>query len=118
LEIILDESTQEAQNELYPPRARFQWRESDGASGYQVEVWNGVNWITRATVTEADSGYYWYQTQALTDGVDYEYRVRAVDTNDNAGEPIEFEVNLVRNPAPPSVTIELDSAGDIVVEAL
>ena len=114
LEIFETESGQYAENELYVPYAIIQWREADGAEAYIVEEWDGSNWISRSEVIDASVGYYKYQTDPLSDSTSHLFRVKAVDINDNAGTPVNFTFTPVRNPAPPEVSIDLES-NDLVV---
>ena len=116
LEIIPDESTEFADNDLYPPYAILQWREVAGADAYQVQLLSGSSWLNRKTVSDIGIGFYFYRTPVLEDQVETSYRVMAVDVNGNAGTPVAFTFNIVRNPSPPDVTYEIDSAGDLVVD--
>lgn len=105
----------DAENDLYPPYAIIQWREVSGADAYQVEEYVGTSWINRGISRDASLGYYKYETDPLTDDTATDFRVKAVDVNNNAGVAVEFTAQVVRNPAPPDVSLEIDSAGDLVI---
>jgi len=117
LEIMEDLSGAEAENELYPPFAILQWREVAGADGYDVEEQVGGSWIIRRNITDADAGYYTYQTSALDDSTVVPFRVTALDVNGNGGTPVTFSIKLARNPAPPDVAISIDGSNDLLIEA-
>jgi hypothetical protein len=117
LEIVDDDSATYAENDLYPPYAILQWRMVTGADGYLVEEYLGGNWIRRKEVSESGAGYYWYKTRVLEDDTTYQFRVVAVDLNDNPGTPVSFDILLARNPSPPDVTYDIDGSNNLVVEA-
>jgi len=116
VEILEDESGVFAENELYPPYAILQWRGTTDASGYQVQRLVGATWQTRDTITERAKGWYYHKTQAMDDDTQETFRVRALDERGNAGSPLSFIFTLARNPAPPDVTLSVDSVGDVQVE--
>lgn len=104
-----------AENYLYPPRVRVQWRGVQSATAYVVEYYNGTAWIGRHHVMERGAGYYSWESLALADAQTHQFRVIALDLRNNEGTPLEFDIDLVRNPAPPSVAFSVSSSGDIVV---
>jgi len=113
LEIVDDEDTPESNT--YPPFAILQWRYIAGATAYLVEVYAGSAWTTQKTIRETGAGYYWFKTAVLADQTEAQYRISALDLRGNAGTPIAFTFDLVRNPAAPDVEYTIDGANDLVV---
>lgn len=114
LEIVADESDADAENDLYPPYVILQWREVTGADAYRVEQYIDSNWVIVDTIQDRSVGYYFYQSEPLTDGTAYDFRVSAVDVNNNAGTPVTFDTTIMCNPTPPEVSFDIDSSGDLV----
>jgi hypothetical protein len=115
LEILSDGAT--AENSLYPPRYRLQWRGLQGAAAYVIERYEGSEWITKATIAETLKGSYSWLTPALEDEASEQWRVSASDIAGNVGTPITFTFTVVRNPGAPAVVFSIDSSGDVVVGA-
>lgn len=105
----------DAENDLYPPFAILQWREVGEEAGYLIEKKVNGTWTSVGNLTNTSKGYYTFRTTPLEDDTDIDFRVSALNFRGEAGTPIEFTVHVVRNPAPPSVTYAIDSAGDLVV---
>lgn len=105
-----------AENEQYPPYVILQWRGivDEIVAAYIVEQFVGAAWVTQATVMETKEGYYSWQSPPLTDNTTELYRVSAVDVIGNAGTPIAFTFDVIRNPEHPEVTITI-TGGNVVV---
>lgn len=117
LEIVEDASGADAESLLYPPYAILQWRGVTGAEAYLVEKLVDGDWVSFKTIMEQEEGYYTYQTGVLTDSESTSFRVSALDLQGNAGTPVAFSFYVVRNPAPPSVSLEMESGGLVVDES-
>ena len=117
LEIVDDQSGVVADNEQYPPYAVLQWREVTGAFAYIVQQYKNGIWVDIKTIMDSSSGYYWFNTQTLTDGTTNQFRIYASDDIGNTGTPISFNFVIMCNPLRTSVTYEIDSNGDLVVGA-
>lgn len=113
LEVLEDGDT--AENYLYPPIVRLQWRGDQNAAGYIVEQYISDEWVRVAQVIEDRKGYYLWTSEALTDDAVHQFRVYAVSLQGGETTPISFGIEIARNPAPPSVSYSVDTAGDIVV---
>jgi len=120
---IHDTTANKAENEEYPPFAILQWRGLAGAGGYTVEQFLTIQaslerfpWTIVKTITESAAGWYSYNTVLLTDQVENEYRVKALNNKGAGGQAIEFDITVVRNPAPPDVALVV-SGGDLIMEA-
>jgi hypothetical protein len=111
IEILNDGET--AENYTYPPRVRVQWRGLLGATTYIVQA-NEGGWVDLDEFTEDGSGYYQWESEALADATTHQHRVLALGEGGAEGTPIAFSVDLVRNPAPPSVVLDI-VAGDVQV---
>lgn len=101
-----------SQGEAYPPFLELQWRGLQGAHGYLVEQWNGSAWAEKGVVDEDGSGHCYWTTQAQSDGSSAQFRVTAINRDGSGGAALSFTMSIVRNPAPPSVSITL--AGGVV----
>lgn len=107
--------TGESENEEHPPYLLLQWKRLPTATAYVIEQYVGSAWVTKQYVMENGSAYYQHRTPAGTDGALNIWRVKALNSIGDAGTPIEFQLLLVRNPAPPEVAVEYESTGDLVV---
>lgn len=105
-----------AENFLYPPFVKLQWRGIQAADSYVVQLFDS-GWIDVGTITEDGRGYYTWDSQPEDDATLHSYRVLGVTVNAE-GTPIAYDIPLVRNPAPPDVDLEIDSNGDLVVSAV
>lgn len=114
IEVVDSASDSQAESELYPPYMLLQWRGVQNAAGYIVEKFNGSAWVAQNTIRETGQGYYSYRTAPLQDEEAAQFRVKAVDLRSNAGTPVTFSFEVVRNPAHPAVEVEI-VAGDVVV---
>jgi len=116
LEIVADDSYTFAENDLYPPFAYIQWRGVLGCAGYVVEKLVGATWVTQDVIAENLKGWYYYRTAVLEDGGSYYYRVVATTLGGSEGTPVDFIVDIVRNPSPPSVSFSIESNGLVAAE--
>jgi len=103
------------ENSLYSPILLLQWRGLVNAKAYSIERYVSGVWVPSGTASENGSGYYQFQTPALTEASEAQWRVTAVDQYGNTGTPLTFTKVIVRNPAPPAVDISYSSTGDVVV---
>ncbi len=103
-----------SENQTYPPRAVIQWRGLAGAAEYSVEKLSG-SWTELAQVEEDGSGYYRWESDPETDSTTVQYRVTAYSLSGASGTPLTFSIFFVRNPAPPSIAVSIDSSGDLAV---
>lgn len=94
-----------AESVVYSPRLRIQWRGQNDAEYYKVQTYTGGAWATQQVVREDGSGYYQFSTVAQTDGATVQWRVVPVDERGYSGAAIDFSQFVVRNPAPPDVTM-------------
>lgn len=109
------DSTEVAESSLYPPYLLLQWRGVQGAMGYSIQQYLDSEWADVGTLTESGRGYYSWSTPPQDDGDNLVYRVLAISLNGGLGVPIGFQVTMVRNPAHPAVTLEIESTGNLVV---
>jgi len=110
LEVLDATETADAANVTYTPIATLQWRGSTLAAYYMVqESVDGV-WVDRNYQTESNKGYYQYDTPALDDGQSNNWQVLAFDAYDVEGGALPFQFLIVRNPAPPRVTMQYNEA--------
>lgn len=114
LEVLDANDTEDALNIQFPPRMRLQWRGNSDADFYQIEEQIDSVWTLKGVVKESGQGYYFYTTDALTDGTTYNYRVLPVDAAENEGTPITYSAAVVRNPAPPRISISYDSSSNTI----
>jgi len=115
IEVVSDDSYTEAENEIYPPYATLQWREVSGASGYKVKRYVSGSWTNQVTIRETDLGWYVYKTVVVEDQTQEQFRVYAINENDDEGTPVTFTFTLTRNPSEPDVEYDINSIGDLVV---
>lgn len=100
-------SPNKAQSREYPPRSVLQWRGVEGATGYLVERLSGGTWRPVANPSERMTGWYVFNTGALIDGAANQFTIKALDSRGIAGDALTFNVALVCNPIPPTVTISM-----------
>lgn len=114
VEIVPDNET--AESLTYPPFLRLQWRIVEGEAGYRVEEYVGGSWVTRREIMDNGSEYYSYKTPLLEDGSTANWRVSAFGKQGDAGTPVVFTVEIVRNPSTPDVSLDYDeSTGDLTI---
>lgn len=104
------------ENLLFPPRFTLQWRGLQNATAYIVEQFLSGSFKEVANIMENATGYYKWKSNALADGDLHQFRVIAVDVQNNEGTPITFSSDIDRNPATPAVAFAI-TAGDVVVSA-
>lgn len=115
---VIDTATEDdndAQNVLYSPVMRLQWRGLVGTFGYRVQYYDGAAWVTAAFIEhtytdEEGGGYFWYETGALAHNTSAQWRVLAVtqfrkttSVVEYSSESIAFTLTPRRNPEPPSI---------------
>lgn len=100
----------------YPPYAIIQWRGSTANAFYRIQQLDAASsWTTRYEQGETDNGYYSQPTRTLSDVTTHNWRVLPYDTQGNAGDPVQFDVFMVRNPDPPSVNLSWSSSAAAIV---
>jgi hypothetical protein len=108
-----------AQNEMYSPRVTIQWRGIQRSDSYVVERLTGSGssavWEERRHINETGRGYYSFLSDPLEDAASHQFRVIALDYVGNESDPISFTMFMVRNPAPPVVSVSINSSGDLEV---
>lgn len=105
-----------AEGLTFPPFVVLRWRGLPAAIAYQVEQLVAAVWTTRVLVHETADGEYEFASQAQTDGDATQWRVRALDLQGNAGAALAFAFAIVRNPAPPAVSLAI-AGGVLTVSA-
>lgn len=115
LEIIDSADTSTPECLTYPPFSVLQWRGNADASYYIVQQYVGSTWTTYGEPTvENGAGYYKVSTGPLADVTTHNWRVLPVDSEGNQGDPVTFEIFMVRNPAPPRITCTYSSPNIVV----
>ncbi len=104
-----------SENEKFPPFVTIQWRGLIAAGAYAVEQFISSVWTEIGQVMEQKTGYYTWRVQDLADDATHLFRVLALDPVGNEGTPINFTIDMTRNPAPPLPTFSISSSGAIVV---
>lgn len=96
---------------VYPSRMLIQWERTDGAQYYLVEQYDAVTdtWSAVHQVRENGSWMYYYWTNALSDGVEYTYRIRAIGIGNHDGGSQQFTFDMVCRPAWPDQSITYDA---------
>lgn len=108
------------ESELFPPFVTPQWRGLQSAAAYVVDQFiggSGGSFLPFANVMERATGYYSWDSGPLDDGDNHQFRVTALSAAGAEGVPLAFDITMARNPAPPDVALEINSAGDLVVSA-
>ncbi len=116
LEIL--SSGSQSQQEEYPPYVILQWRGLQNAYAYLVE-WlpppSGSEYQILSTILEKGRGYYQWTSLAYPDDTEEQFRVSACDQYGNPGTPIQFSIQICRNPPAPVVDVTISSSGNVVV---
>lgn len=116
IEVLDTDDTGTPLSVLHPPYLTLQWRGVDYAERYRIDYYTGGSWVEQDIVIEDGRGYYRYRTDAVTDCATHQWRIVAVDRSGNESAPLSFDMLVVRNPPPPSVTGSY-SSGYLVTEA-
>jgi len=126
LEIIDNTSTSEAQTEINPPFLTLQWRGSTDAWYYLIQESVSSVWTDRGTAggfvdpyanPDGDvrgAGYFQFKTTAVENETTPSYRVVPYDVNYTSGQPLQFDIFMVRNPAPPSISMAYTSSDGLL----
>jgi len=118
LEVLDANDTTDAQNVTWTPRVTLQWRGSTDAHYYLVQESVDGAWVTRNYQLESGRGYYQYDSTALDDGESNDWRVVPYDLYDVAGSGLPYQFLVVRNPAPPRISMEYDqTTGNLTARA-
>lgn len=105
-----------AEGSLYTPFAILQWRGVQTAFAYLIQQYISGTWTTIQTLLESATGYYRWQSEGLDDVAVTQFRVKATDALGNAdGAVLPFNIDVVRNPAPPDIVISIGTSGTVVV---
>jgi len=115
---ILDSTGGTPESITNSPLLVLLWRGVSEAYYYQVQKLVSGVYVDQTVVAEGNLGYYSYQTPAQTDGTASSWRILVVDTEGNVTTGVDFTKRVIRNPVPPEVQIDWDSAtSKIVVSA-
>ncbi len=103
--------------EAYPDRITLGWRAVSGATRYQVQQYDGADWVNVRSVPEDGRACYTYRTDPLSDETEYSYRVVPY-SGLVAGDPLAWTVLMVRYPEPPRLSYTYDEdTGTVTVAA-
>jgi len=117
LEIIDADDTDTPESVRYSPLFIGQFRGDPDMSYYLVEQYVDAAWTQIAQIPEDGlGGYRKFQSTALADVTTHSFRVTPYDADDNAGYPLQYDIFMIRNPEPPSVTVTY-AAGTITIAA-
>lgn len=118
LEILDANDTDSPEQMANPPRVRLQWYEVSGAILYRVKHYEDSAWVLLASIPEAGTGHYEYQSLVVDDQAEESWVIYAVDEYYNEGDPVEFHLTVIRNPGPPDVAMSYNSVtGDVTISA-
>ncbi len=111
------ENESDVQQVKYPQRAILQWRSAEDTDFYLVERFVSGEWVVQRTIhSHPDATYHRYESDQLADVTTHQFRITAVNSSGDQGEPIPFDVLTVRNPPPPEIAVAL-AGGTITVSA-
>lgn len=88
----------------------LQWLRVPGAEAYIVQEEVSSVWTDRAVIREDGKQYYQYTSEGVEDGTTNNWRVKVIDREENEFVVTGISIEIVREPAPPSVTISYDKA--------
>jgi hypothetical protein len=116
------ETPANSQGKLHPTFARLQWRGnmsvSDNTSHYRIEQYISSTWTVVQRLANFGLRYYSYESEALDDNTTHQFRIIPVDSQENDGPALQFDIDMVRNPDVPSISTSYDSGtGDLTVSA-
>lgn len=100
----------------YPPRFVLSWYAVDDAVRYRLDEWDfdEEEWVERTTVLAGDKDYFEWWSPILDDLTTYRWRVVPITEGGIEGDAREFEGEMVRIPAVPSVSYGYDAGtGDV-----
>lgn len=109
IDLATETSAADAQSSLYPPYAILQWRGVAGVDHYRIEAFEDAAWVQKRRINETGNGYYMLKTRPLADDTTHQWRVIAVDARGYESTAVQLDIFMVRNPAPPDITITYDS---------
>ena len=112
---VIDSTQTEAdvQQALYVPNITLQFRGAPTNLYYKVEFYYGGDWIQAAVINETGAGYYTMVSAGLPPDT-YQFRVTPYDMSGTAGEPLQYSVFHVTNPAPPELTYTYNAGTGLV----
>lgn len=110
---VLDDDEAEPQRS-YSGRAEIAWFTHPDVDSYDVQEWDGAEWITRQTLRRDDRSYLRWSSRVLEDVTSHQFRVVPTGTNGNEGTDIELEIFIVHVPDPPQVTYAYDADDETV----
>lgn len=100
--------------EHFPSRLTLRWVGRDGAQMYRVEQYVDSAWVPRTLIPWRLSNVYRYTTARLDDVTEYQYRVLPLDAQGRSGTALNFTVEMVRYPDPPTQTMDF-TGGELVI---
>lgn len=102
-----------------PARATLWWQRAIGDPPtvyYNVDKFNGAGWDNVAQVSDDGSAAYKILTDVLENLVEHEWRIIAVDEDENESDPLVRTLYLVRRPDPTSWTYDYnEGTGDLTI---
>lgn len=106
-------------SETYKPYMLLQWYAVPGVSYYRVDKYVG-SWVQTDTIIVNDSWLYSWQSPTLTDDTLCQYRVVAVDDQDDESVPRQYTRRIMCPPKPPDADLAITydvGTSSIVVSA-
>lgn len=118
VEILDSTETQTPENLLNPMRVKIQWRGVTGTDVYIISrKVDGIFTQIKAVGHDERRGYYQYQTPIYDNGTET-FRIVADDGRGNTSTPLDYDVFIVRNPAPPSISASYSPVtGDLTISS-
>jgi hypothetical protein len=118
LEVLDANDTSDPEQIRNGGRAVLQWRDTAQSDYYLIEEKVSGTWTEMDIVQHDGLGYNQYITELLDDETTAQFRVTATASDDSAGQPLPYDLFIVRNPDPPNITMSYSSsAGEVTVAA-
>jgi hypothetical protein len=111
LEVLDANDTTEPDQIRHGGRAVLQWRDVADTDYYVIEEKVSSVWTELDIIGHNSLGYNKYITELLDDETTAQFRVTATALDETAGEPVAFDLFVVRNPDPPDITLSYSSSG-------
>lgn len=105
---VLDDLN-ETPEAAFPGKLTLGWYAVTDTDFYRIDEYAGAAWVQRAVIRETGRGFYQWKSRFLEDVTVHQFRVVPVGTNGNDGDPLAFNVLMVRHPDAPAVGFSYSS---------
>jgi hypothetical protein len=114
VQIEVTDDPEETPADAWPGRLILSWYPVTNALKYQIREYSDGEWTDRATVIARGEAIFRWTTPPLADVTQHQWRVVPVGDNNLEGNPLEYDVYMVRRPTPPDLALTYDDQTGVV----